>query len=247
VFADHLNPADWLLSTSPSMTPHLSRMLGIARDHCFELGYPRNDHLIRHERPPGPLVDDEIYEAIQSRGPVVGYFPTWRDDAMSIPGGDPVVSEMADIVGDQGGVLVFKSHHGSSSRVSSGGSLVVLPATTDLNAYLGICDVLVTDYSSVASDYLLLNRPIVLFAPDIDKYRGGRGFLFDPIEMQPGVLTRSKTELYALLSDVRGLPLPVNRDRLVDFYWDAAPSRERASAAELIIRMKQQGQLGRSD
>ena len=159
------------------MTPHLSRMLGIARDHCVELGYPRNDHLIRHERPPGPLVDDEIYEAIQSRGPVVGYFPTWRDDAMSIPGGDPVVSEMADIVGDQGGVLVYKSHHGSSSRVSSGGSLVVLPATTDLNAYLGICDVLVTDYSSVASDYLLLNRPIVLFAPDIDKYRGSRGFL----------------------------------------------------------------------
>ena len=177
----------------------------------------------------------------------MGYFPTWRDDAMSIPGGDPVVSEMADIVGDQGGVLVYKSHHGSSSRVSSGESLVVLPATTDLNAYLGTCDVLVTDYSSVASDYLLLNRPIVLFAPDIDKYRGSRGFLFDPIEMQPGVLTRSKTELYALLSDVRGLPLPVNRDRLVDFYWDAAPSRERASAAELIIRMKQQGQLGRSD
>jgi len=108
--------------------------------------------------------------------------------------------------------------------------------------------VLVTDYSSVASDYLLLNRPIVLFAPDIDKYRGGRGFLFDPIEMQPGVLTRSKTELYALLSDVRGLPLPVNRDRLVDFYWGrSAEPGACERAAELIIRMKQQGQLGRSD
>jgi CDP-glycerol glycerophosphotransferase len=35
--------------------------------------------------------------------------------------------------------------------------------------------VLITEYSSVAFDFMLLDRPILYFVPDLADYRRGRG------------------------------------------------------------------------
>lgn len=42
-----------------------------------------------------------------------------------------------------------------------------------------VADVLITDYSSVLFDYLLYDRPAVLFAPDLEQYEDARGFYID--------------------------------------------------------------------
>lgn len=41
-------------------------------------------------------------------------------------------------------------------------------------------DVLITDYSSLLFEYILLDKPFVIFAPDYDEYRRTRGFYEDP-------------------------------------------------------------------
>jgi len=57
----------------------------------------------------------------------------------------------------------------------------------DFYEILGASDLLITDYSSVYFDYLLLNKPIIFWTRDINIYRKNRGFLFDNIEaMMPG-------------------------------------------------------------
>lgn len=40
-------------------------------------------------------------------------------------------------------------------------------------------DVLITDYSSVLFDYLIYQKPAVLFAPDLEQYENDRGFYLD--------------------------------------------------------------------
>ena len=40
-------------------------------------------------------------------------------------------------------------------------------------------DLLITDYSSVLFDYLLYHKPVVMFAPDLEKYRKNRGFYLE--------------------------------------------------------------------
>ena len=53
--------------------------------------------------------------------------------------------------------------------------------------FLGEMDALLTDYSSVFFDYLLLDRPIGFVIDDIKEYSGNRGFAFDdPFEVMPG-------------------------------------------------------------
>jgi len=251
-FADERRPPDWLLTTSPMTTPVFAKSLGLPEDRCIEFGYPRNDHLIAGRKPHPLLVDDRVYEALQTRRPVVGYFPTFRDGSGSLPGGVPLINEMSDIVGAAGGTFVFKAHYYVLSLTDDSGTTVdddrqsatiVLPKNADLNAYLGECDVLITDYSSVTSDYLFLGRPVILFIPDFDKYEDGRGFMFDPRQMMPGTVTRTKSELYDVLKDVNSLSPPSNNQELLDAYWSPGA---RAGASERIARfIESQSQTGR--
>lgn len=52
-----------------------------------------------------------------------------------------------------------------------------------LNAF----DVMVSDYSSIAFDFLLLDRPIVYLLPDFEEYKNAKGFVFSNIDaFMPG-------------------------------------------------------------
>jgi len=254
LFAEDRRRPDWLLTTSPMMTDSLGRSFDVPPSRCIEAGYPRTDHLVEGTRAPSPLLDDSIYRRLQQWHPVVGYFPTFRDWSASLPGGAPMIDEMSAIVAAQGGTLVFKGHHlvldvegaeegqtgASRSAIGSGPGLVSLPKDSDLNAYLSECDVLVTDYSSVASDFLFLKRPVILFVPDFDLFESTRGFLFDPKEMMPGVVTRTKDELYTALGNIQNLRVSDNTERLLDAYW--SPEARGGSSQRIAdFILQQQG------
>ena len=56
-----------------------------------------------------------------------------------------------------------------------------------LYEFINCSDALISDYSSVAIDYLLLNRPIGFTLDDYDAYTESRGWVFeDPLEYMPG-------------------------------------------------------------
>jgi CDP-glycerol glycerophosphotransferase len=56
-------------------------------------------------------------------------------------------------------------------------------------------DSLLTDYSSIMFDYAVLDRPVVIHAPDWDVYRTMRGTYFDLLSEPPGVVTTTDGEL----------------------------------------------------
>lgn len=73
---------------------------------------------------------------------------------------------------------------------------------SNLYRVLGKADCLITDYSSVYFDYLLLNRPIGFALSDIDEYGGDRGFVFDdPRENMPGVVFVDGEGMLSFVSD----------------------------------------------
>lgn len=50
-----------------------------------------------------------------------------------------------------------------------------------INRLLGWADALISDYSSAAVDYMLLDRPIAFMLEDVEEYEQSRGFVFDNI------------------------------------------------------------------
>jgi CDP-glycerol glycerophosphotransferase (TagB/SpsB family) len=72
--------------------------------------------------------------------------------------------------------------------------------TEDLYRLLPGSDALITDYSSIYFDYLLLDKPIAFVLDDLEQYRGERGFLLEPVtEWMPGHQIRTPDELDAFL------------------------------------------------
>ncbi|HFR4188069.1 CDP-glycerol glycerophosphotransferase family protein [Bacillus cereus] len=66
----------------------------------------------------------------------------------------------------------------------------------DLYEILGAIDILITDYSSIYFDYLLLDKPIIFTPTDLADYSIDRGFLLSPYEeWTPGPKVSSQQEL----------------------------------------------------
>lgn len=66
-------------------------------------------------------------------------------------------------------------------------------------------DVLITDYSSIFFEYLLLDRPIVFFVPDYEDYARDRGFYLD-FDSLPGFIVKNNNidEAVRILYNVAG-------------------------------------------
>lgn len=66
-------------------------------------------------------------------------------------------------------------------------NIVVINKDADPYVFLKLADVLITDYSSIYFDYLLLDRPIIFFAYDLKEYLSdSREMYFDYDEFTPG-------------------------------------------------------------
>jgi CDP-glycerol glycerophosphotransferase (TagB/SpsB family) len=199
-FRDRTRPPDVLLAPSAYIAERcLTSAFALPSERCLPFGYPRTDHFFGHvDEPPHELLaDSATWHDLRRRGRVVGYFPTWREGRIeeATPAGLDLERFAAGLA-EVGGHLVFKPHMVTIPPPPVPGA-TTLGERDDADAYLPLCDVLVTDYSSLAFDFMLLDRPIVYFVPDLDDYMVYRGFYFDPLQMMPGPIVRDPDQLRA--------------------------------------------------
>ncbi|MGA8112968.1 MAG: bifunctional glycosyltransferase family 2 protein/CDP-glycerol:glycerophosphate glycerophosphotransferase [Actinocatenispora sp.] len=162
----------------------------------LEYGYPRNDVLVDATAEQTAAIRARLGIAPDEK--VILYAPTHRgSDSDYRPLFDP--SEFVRSLGS-GHRLLLRTHYfyGGESGLSDISSQVMdvsaYPVVEDL--YL-VADVLITDYSSVMFDYGVLDRPIVIYAPDWQAYQATRGTYFDLSAEPPGLFTADYDELVA--------------------------------------------------
>ncbi|NLE05549.1 MAG: hypothetical protein GX638_12215 [Crenarchaeota archaeon] len=73
--------------------------------------------------------------------------------------------------------------------------IVDVSAYSDMQELLLISDVVISDYSSLVGDFALLSRSILLYVPDIEEYKAGKGLYFD-LEKSPYQMATTETELF---------------------------------------------------
>lgn len=74
----------------------------------------------------------------------------------------------------------------------------------DMYSLLRYTDGLITDYSSIAIDYLLIDKPIAFTLDDYDNYQNTRGFVFDnPKKYMPGHYIYEISDLEEYIEDVK--------------------------------------------
>jgi len=71
----------------------------------------------------------------------------------------------------------------------------------NLYSCLSCVDMLITDYSSIYVDLLLLNKPIGFFISDFEKYKESRGFTFkNPLDYMPGEIIFTMKDLITFIN-----------------------------------------------
>jgi CDP-glycerol glycerophosphotransferase (TagB/SpsB family) len=125
------------------------------------------------------------------------YLPTFRDHSSVnfFPFADLDLKTFNDFLETKNIEILIKPHKNDSTNEKLLGIIENSPniilktsanTTIDIQHMLLDCDILLTDYSSVYFDFLLLDRPIIYIPYDLEQYKKERGLLFDFEEVTCG-------------------------------------------------------------
>ncbi|MCD7841838.1 MAG: CDP-glycerol glycerophosphotransferase family protein [Lachnospiraceae bacterium] len=182
----------YLTMSAPICVPVHERALRLSREHIFATGISRTDFYFDTEW------NERCRENFRRLHPeaagkkVALWAPTFRGNAARPRlEGLEAVRQTADALKDDW-YFVIKAHpHVDRHEMVSN-------STIPTEELFPVADVLITDYSSVLFDYLLYQRPAILFAPDLEEYEEKRGFYIDYRSM-PFPLAQTEAELKAAL------------------------------------------------
>jgi CDP-glycerol glycerophosphotransferase (TagB/SpsB family) len=203
---------DAILATSDATADRFSGAFGVARDRVIVAGYPRTDPLLAATPAPFlPEADRAIVEEFQTHERagrrVLFYMPTFRDWGNTADRVIPIDWQRLDeLLRKYGGVLYCKLHPGDRAGLpdlSGLSSIRLLSSSADPYPLLRHTHALISDYSSIFFDYLLLDRPVVFYPYDLEAYRTrSRGLYDDYHQVTPGPKAYDAAGLERLLVDL---------------------------------------------
>jgi CDP-glycerol glycerophosphotransferase (TagB/SpsB family) len=242
------------IATSPFTAKLTEDARGV---HTEVTGYPRNDVLLS----PTEAVKARWREFLsQSRfEKVVLYGPTWRrwEPTQFFPFGDFDRASLLDFLQSRRILLLLRPHMEELRRYRAVRALVddlttsvsVRRASTDVFpdvcTLLPFVDVLVSDYSSLYHDFLLLDRPLMFVPYDYDVFSRRPGFMYDYLAHLPGPAINNFREFCSHLDSLcRGEdPFRDKRRALRDRIHTYQDSKSCERVAGLLDRVLQEGRL----
>lgn len=104
----------------------------------------------------------------------------------------------------------------------------------DMADLLLISDMLITDYSSSATDFTLQNRPVIIFQPDLKDYTENSRNLCFNMEDTPYMVAHSQEELEEIILELTDEKIKENCKQLADFYGTVETGKSAEETAKRI-------------
>ncbi|MCX8854935.1 CDP-glycerol glycerophosphotransferase family protein [Vibrio parahaemolyticus] len=176
-------------------------------DNIIEGPSIRTVHKIKHYLKDECELRAELLKEKKARKKIVFYLPTFRDTRVDrfLNASERDVDLFLKNCQSNNVCFVTKGHFANSdNKTLDLDKLINIKDTVDISSVLDLCDVLVTDYSSVYFDFLYYNRPIIFYSYDLDFYcNEDRGLIFDYDEMTPGDKVKDISHLMsAILNNI---------------------------------------------
>ena len=215
--------------SSEAVVPIYASAFGVPPEKVLPLGSPRADRYIeKNSRTDSRALREKLFGKTDQK--IVLYAPTFRDD----PAENRALLRHFDF--DR-----FRNELGDTHKLvlrlhPQFHDVPVPDGVTDMTAYpdagdlIAASDLLITDYSSIMVETLLVNKELYIYAYDIDSYRNDPGLNIDPgsgiagscyftdAEQISGLLEKEydRTEIEPLRKLLIDDEVPVTDDRLAD-------------------------------
>ena len=207
----------YVISTSEFFQNFMSQAFSQNIKSTLISGQPRNDLMFINQNTLMKLgIEKKSYNKVflwtpTYRKSIIGDLRNDGQVTNELPVIDHNINELNEILKEIHSFMIIKLHPMdilTLNKFDNFSNLVFL-INSDLDrkecslyALLGEVDVLLTDFSSIYIDYLLLDRPIGFVMDDFDKYENSRGFVMEnPKDYMPGQFITQKKELFKFLKN----------------------------------------------
>lgn len=212
----------YFISQADFFSPYLIDELSISKEQIVNTGFPRNDQLFRENKNIGL----KLYEDFYKYDKVIIWVPTFRkkiitgrvDSSFDMPLGIPIIYSMDSLeklnrlLVEKNTLLIIKPHPaqdlGELKEIDQTNIRLLfneqmLSSGIQTNELLSQTDAMITDYSGIYFDYLLLDRPIAITLDDIEEYSKETGFVFqNPLDVLKGHHIYNIQDLFSFIDDV---------------------------------------------
>ncbi|EGQ3742712.1 teichoic acid biosynthesis protein [Staphylococcus pseudintermedius] len=197
--------SDYMISPNAHTTnifKHAFKLDGLYSGEILEMGYPRIDLTIN-------TTANEAREYLAEhlnlkKNPIILYCPTWRGKNVNDPENSllNVFEEIKLLNQKLPHQVLVKVHPFVYSKAKEMPELkpYLVPDFLDTNQLMPAVDLMITDYSSIFFDFLVTDKPIVFYVPDLDKYQNERGVYIDLCAL-PGPVADNIQDVITLVSN----------------------------------------------
>jgi CDP-glycerol glycerophosphotransferase len=175
----------YFLSTSPFVSSIFAKRFNLRADQFIQTGFPSLDALTQASKPVNKSYPDTRF--------ILLYAPTYRRRATTrwFPFNDMNWPDFATFLDDMKITLVLRPHPNeplNSKTFEAHSTRIVTESSLPVNDILLQTDAVVTDYSGIYLEALLLDIPPIFIPYDIDRYERGLPYNYEHVTPGPKVL-----------------------------------------------------------
>lgn len=178
---------DYICETSAMMSKITSSEYLVSENKFVNIGFSRNDTIGGSNKL--KAVEKWLNEKGCKGKKIIVYVPTFRTHKIDYSEinvlGFRDDGELTKLLEKNNAVIVVKLHTIQSRWPSElPKNIINFEPTYDFTIYDMFCvtDLLISDYSSISTDFLLAHKPVIYNFSDYNEYDADRGFSFDPIQ-----------------------------------------------------------------
>lgn len=219
---------DYLLSSTPFQSEMFAKAFRLSISQCLNLGYPRNNILLQSKENILRFADQYegketllLINRLETYRKVYIYMPTWRESQRDIFLRNFDLQRCEDMLARHNALLLLKPHFNTKvEETACYKHILLLPNTLDVYCLLPFTDVLITDYSSVLYDYLLIpGKDVILYLYDMEEYVKDRDFYYPFDENVAGKKVYDFNTLLCMLDSEDYAMNETGRKAVVNRFW----------------------------
>ncbi len=164
-------------------------------------GLPRNDILLSDNNMLSPvqLEENKKIKELTSGKKIILYAPTFRNNRSGFfDFSEQQYLKIKEVIEKNNFTIAYRQHINTSYLPELTKTYLIDLSSDiiqDTQIVLRNTHLLITDYSGIWIDYLLLNRPVICFCYDLEDYINERGLLYDYENIFPGEIIKTPEKL----------------------------------------------------